>query len=127
MKYVAAGSASPPALARLGVYVHMFLCSLTYELMQEDEWGDVAGQAQEFADYHEPVPRLDGQGHHEQLRQDERGEGNGDNMDELRLEEQQRAVHDDASCRVRRGINFRVRPAQHLSSVQSVLGLMKSG
>lgn len=105
----------------------MFLCSLTYELMQEDERGDVAGQAQEFTDNHEPVPRLNGQGHHEQLGQDERGEGNGDNMDELRLEEQQRAVHDDAPCGVKRGNNSRVRPAQHLPRVQSILGLMKSG
>lgn len=56
---------------------------LTYELVQEDERGDVAGQAQELADYHEPVPRLDGQGDHQQLGQDERGEGNGDDMDEL--------------------------------------------
>lgn len=79
----------------------MCLCSLTYELVQEDERGDVAGQAQELADYHEPVPRLNGQGHHQQLSQDERGEGNGDDMDELWLEEQQRSVHDDAPCGVK--------------------------
>lgn len=64
--------------------------------MQENERGDVARQAQQLADDHEPVPRLDGQRHHEQLGQDERGEGNGDNVDKLRVEEQQRSVHDYA-------------------------------
>lgn len=71
---------------------------LTYELVQEDERGDVTGQAQELAHDHEPVPRLDGQSHHQQLRQDQRGEGDGDDVHKLGLEEQQRAVHDDASC-----------------------------
>lgn len=69
---------------------------LTYKLVQENERGDVARQAQQLADDHEPVPRLDGQRHHEQLGQDERGEGNGDNVDKLRVEEQQRSVHDYA-------------------------------
>lgn len=64
--------------------------------MQENERGDVARQAQELADDHEPVPRLNGERHHQQLRQDEGGEGNGNNVDELRLKEQQSAVHDDA-------------------------------
>lgn len=73
--------------------------SLTYELVQEDERGDVAGQAEELAHDHEPVPRLNGQRHHQQLRQDEGGEGNGHDVDKLGLEEQQRPVHDDASCR----------------------------
>lgn len=67
--------------------------------MQEDERGDVAGQAEELANDHEPVPRLNGERHHQQLRQDEGGEGNSHDVDELRLEEQQRPVHDDASCR----------------------------
>lgn len=70
---------------------------LTYELVQEDERGDVTGQAQELAHDHEPVPRLNGQSHHQQLRQDQRGEGNGHDVHELGLEEQQRSVHDDAS------------------------------
>lgn len=88
------GSESPSGAAHL--------LSLTYELVQEDEWGDVAGQAQQLADYHEPVPRLYGQRHHQQLGQDERGEGNGDDVDELWIEEQQRPVHDDAACGVKR-------------------------
>lgn len=71
---------------------------LTYELMQEDERGDVTGQAQELAHDHEPMPRLNGQSHHQQLRQDQRGEGDGNDVHELRLEKQQRSVHDDASC-----------------------------
>lgn len=64
--------------------------------MQEDEWGNITGQAKDFADYHEPVPCLYGQGHHQQLSQDKRGEGNGNDMDELWLKEQQCPVHDDA-------------------------------
>lgn len=79
------------------------LCSLTYGLVQEDERGNVAGQAQELPDYHEPVPRLYGQGHHQQLRQDESREGNGDGVDEFGIEEQQRPVHDDAPCGGERG------------------------
>lgn len=66
--------------------------------MQEDEWGDVAGQTEELAHDHEPVPRLNGERHHQQLRQDEGGEGNGHDVHELRLEEQQGPVHDDTSC-----------------------------
>lgn len=90
----------------------MYVCffSLTYELVQEDEGGDVAGQAEELADYHEPVPRLDGQGHHQKLSQDERGEGNGDDVEELWLEEQQRPVHDDAPCGVKGEHRLRMRP-----------------
>lgn len=83
-----ATSLSPSARLRL----------LTYELVQEDERGDVTGQAQELAHDHEPVPRLNGESHHQQLRQDQRGEGDGDDVHELGLEEQQRSVHDDASC-----------------------------
>lgn len=70
--------------------------------MQEDERGDVAGQAQELSDYHEPVPRLNGQSHHQQLSQNKRGEGNGNDVDELRVEEQHRSVHDDAPCGAKR-------------------------
>lgn len=81
------------------IYYYYFSKSLTYELVQEDERGHVAGQAEELAHDHEPVPRLDGERHHQQLRQDEGGEGNGHDVDELRLEEQHRPVHDDAACR----------------------------
>lgn len=77
--------------------------SLTYELVQEDEWGDVAGQTEELAHNHEPVPRLNGQRHHQQLRQDKGGEGNGHDVDEFRLEQQHRSVHDDTSCRGKAG------------------------
>lgn len=71
---------------------------LTYELVQEDEWGDITGQAQELAHDHQPVPRLNGQSHHKQLGQDQRGEGDSNDVDKLGLEEQQGSVHDDASC-----------------------------
>lgn len=66
--------------------------------MQKDERRHITGQAEEFGNHHEPVPRLDGQRHHEQLGEDERREGDGHDVDELRLEEQQRPVHDDAAC-----------------------------
>lgn len=72
------------------------MCVLTDELVQEHQRGDVARQAQQLCHDHEPVPRLDGQRHHQQLRQDQGGEGDGHDVDELRLEEQQGAVHDDA-------------------------------
>lgn len=35
------------------------------ELVQEDERGDIRRQAQELGNYHEPVPCLNGQGHHQ--------------------------------------------------------------
>lgn len=93
--------------------------SLTYELVQEDEWGDVAGQAEELAHDHEPVPRLNGERHHQQLRQDEGGEGNGHDVDEFWLEEQHRPVHDDASCREGRGGGVRRSTLQHPHSKDS--------
>ena len=78
--------------------------------MQEDERGHVTGQAQELAHDHEPVPRLDGEGDHQQLGQDQGGERDGHDVDELGLEQQQRPVHDDAACG-RQNIKGRVTPA----------------
>lgn len=78
--------------------MQMFVDVLTDELVQEDEWSDVASQTQELGHDHEPVPRLHRQRHHEQLGQDQRGEWNRHDVHKLRLEEQQSAVHDDAAC-----------------------------
>ena len=57
--------------------------ALTDELMEEHQGGDVAGQAEQLGHRHQPVPGLDGQGHHEQLREDERREGDGHDVHEL--------------------------------------------
>ena len=81
------------------VSVHACVCVWlpTDELVQEDKRGDVGGQAEELGHDHQPVPGLDGQGHHEQLSEDERGEGDGHDVDKLRLKQQQGPVHDDAA------------------------------
>lgn len=87
--------------------------------MQEHERGDVTRQAQELAHNHEPVPRLNGQRHHQQLGQDEGGEGNGNNVDELRLKKQQSSIHDDAPC----GGRTEHMEKQHLGLHQMVLSV----
>lgn len=91
--------------------------------MQEDERGHVAGQAEELAHDHQPVPGLDGESHHQQLGEDERGEGDGHDVHELRLEEQQRSVHDDASCKsAETGGQIRVFKFTQTSSVERLGG-----
>jgi len=72
---------------------------LTNKLMQEHQGSNVAGQAEQLRHRHKPVPGLDGQGHHQQLREDQRREGNRHDVHELRLKEQQRPVHDGAPCK----------------------------
>lgn len=79
-------SKTTPQLANPGLHLlksRLIVALLTYEFMQEHKRSDVACQTQELADYHEPVPRLNGQGHHQQLGQNQGGEGNGNNVDEL--------------------------------------------
>lgn len=63
--------------------------------VEEGEGGEVAAQTEELGQDHEPVPRADGQRHHEELGEDERREGNGHDVNKLRLEQKQRAVHQD--------------------------------
>ena len=46
---------------------------------------------------HEPVPRSDGECHHDELGEDEGGEGDGNDVDELVVEENERSVHEDAT------------------------------
>lgn len=70
---------------------------LTKVLVEEGERGQVAAQAEELGHHHEPVPGADGQRHHQQLGEDQRREGDGDHVHELRLKQQQRAVHEDAA------------------------------
>lgn len=64
--------------------------------MEEHQGGDVAGQAEQLGHRHKPVPGLDRQGHHEQLGEDQRREGDGHDVHEFGLEQQQRPVHDGA-------------------------------
>lgn len=65
--------------------------------VEEGERGQVTPEAEELCDHHEPVPRPDGERHHQKLGQDERCEGDGDHVHELRLEQHQSAVHEDAT------------------------------
>lgn len=69
----------------------------TKVLIEEGQRGDVTAQAEELSHHHEPVPGANGQRHHQQLGEDERGEGDGDHVHKLRLEQQQGAVHEDAT------------------------------
>ena len=69
----------------------------TEVLVEEGERGQVAAQAEELGHHHEPVPGTDRQRHHQQFGQDERCEGDGDHVHELRLKQHQRAVHEDAT------------------------------
>lgn len=69
----------------------------TEVLVEEGQRGEVAAQAEELGHHHEPVPGADGQRHHQQLGQDERREGDGHHVHELRLKQHQRAVHEDAT------------------------------
>lgn len=64
------------------------------ELMQEHQGGDVAGQTEQLGHRHEPVPRLDRQGHHQQLREDQWREGNRHDVHEFRLKQQECPIHD---------------------------------
>lgn len=65
--------------------------------MQEDERGDVAGQTEQLGYDHEPVPCLDGERHHQQLSEDQWGEGDGHDVDKLWLKQQQRPIHNDTA------------------------------
>ena len=76
-------------------------------LVEEGKRGEVAAQAEELRHHHQPMPRPDGQRHHQQLRQDERREGDGHHVHELRLEEHQRTVHEDAAWRQQKETEWR--------------------
>lgn len=66
-------------------------------LVEEGERGEVAAQTEELGQHHEPVPGADRQRHHQELGENERREGDGHDVKELRLEQHQGAVHQDAT------------------------------
>lgn len=57
----------------------------TKVFVEEGERGQVTSQTEELSDHHEPVPRPDGERHHQKFGKDERREGDGDHMHKLRL------------------------------------------
>lgn len=65
-------------------------------LVEEGQGGHVAAQAEELGQHHQPVPRAHRQSHHQQLGEDEGGEGDGHYVHKLGLKEKQRTVHEDA-------------------------------
>ena len=70
---------------------------LTKVILEEEERDDVDEEGDGDGDAHGPVEGADGEGHHQQLRDDQGSEGDGHHVDELVLEEQQGAEHDDAA------------------------------
>ena len=84
-------------LTRKNVSVSEFRPTGLTEVTVKDEEGDDVGRhTEDLGHQHDPVPGANGQGHHQQLRDDQRGEGDGHDVDELPLKEVQGAVHDDA-------------------------------
>ena len=71
--------------------------TLTKVIFEEEERHDVDEEGDCDGDAHEPVEGADGEGHHEQLSDDQGRERDGHHVDELVLEEQQGAEHDDAA------------------------------
>lgn len=69
----------------------------TKVLVEEGQRGQVAAQAEELGHHHQPVPGADGERHHQELGEDERREGDGHHVHELRLKQHQRAIHEDAT------------------------------
>ena len=70
---------------------------LTKVIVEHDQRDDVDDEWGEDGQDHEVVPGADRQPDHEQLSEDEGGEGDGHHVDELRLKQQQGPVHDDAA------------------------------
>lgn len=80
---------------------------LTKVFIKEGQGSQIAGQAEELGHHHEPVPGPDGQCHHQQLCQDQSCERDGHHVHKLRLEEHQRAIHEDAPWwRQTEGVSF---------------------
>lgn len=70
---------------------------LTEVFVEEGQRSQVGAEAEELCQHHQPVPGTDGERHHQELGENERGEGDGDHVHELRFEQQQRAIHEDAT------------------------------
>lgn len=79
------------------------LSVLTKVFIEEGEGGQVAGQTDELSDDHEPVPRADGQRHHQELSEDQSGEGDCNHMNKLLIKQHQCSVHQDAPWWTHRG------------------------
>ena len=65
--------------------------------MEDDNGTHVYSQRDELAEQHQPVPRPDRHGDHYEFGDDERGEGDGHDVDEVVVEQVQRTEHDDGS------------------------------
>lgn len=61
--------------------------------LENDKRDHIDCETGEFSENHDEVPGMDSQRHHEELGKEDWGEGDGDYMDEVRVEEQQCAVH----------------------------------
>ena len=55
----------------------------TKVVLEEGEGGDVDAKREDLGNDHQPVPGAHCQPHHQQLRQDQRWEGDGHHVDEL--------------------------------------------
>lgn len=74
----------------------------TKVVLEEHEGGYVRPEREELGYEHEPVPRTDGQGHHQQLSEYDRGEGDGRDVHKVLFKQQQGSVHDNTTCKRRR-------------------------
>ena len=73
------------------------LLSLTKEILEENEAEKVYPNTGQLCHQHDGVPGPDGEGHHGQLREDERSEADGDDVQEVLLKQKQGSEHDDTS------------------------------
>lgn len=60
---------------------------------------DVHSHTEQLSSQHETVPRANGERYHEQFSEHQSGEGYGDHVDELGLEEQEPYQHYDTTWR----------------------------
>ena len=70
---------------------------LTKVLSKYRQREDVEGEAEDLRGEHEPVPGADGECDHDEFGEDERRERDGDDVDELVLEQDERSVHDHSA------------------------------
>lgn len=71
--------------------------SFTEVFMEDDERDDVESKAQHFTNNHQIVPGSHCQRHHQQLCQYEGRECYRDDVNEVSLEEEEGAIHDDST------------------------------
>jgi hypothetical protein len=68
---------------------------------QEHDRDDVESQSEDLTQDHERMPSLHLDGDHDELVEDEGGEGDGDDVDELAFEEDEGGDHNRTTCRTR--------------------------